>query len=168
MERNESTAKSKGCPKQPAGRAKSGKKRSPRGKEYSPGSFSPGEAASALSAELLDEDRCREWILERLHPDGAHCLGCAEPILDGTTLHNFWQGNRCNCKNCGRWFSATSGSFLQNMQLTFAQVFLLASFADYLSCGLTLSRAAAALNISPDTVRIWQRRFKAIGSQITT
>jgi len=127
-----------------------------------PGHFAPSDAAGVFSAEFLDEATCRAWVLRRLHPGDPRCPSCAALIVDATTLRNFWSGRRCVCKSCGSFFTATSGTFLQGVQLGYRKVFLLAVLADFMAAGLNVQRLAGVLGVSPDTVRIWIQKFKAI------
>ena len=132
------------------------------GNSQGPGIFSPADAASAFFASSFDEAYCRLWILKKLHPGDIRCPECNATIQDNTTWHNFWKGKRCVCKACERGFTATSGTFLHGTQLDFRQLFMLAVLANYKAGGLDTKSIATAVGISPDTVRIWERRFKAI------
>ena len=111
-------------------------------------------------AGMLDEAKCRDVILRRLHPRKGACPSCGAP-LDETTARNFWQGRRCVCKACNRWFTALSGTSLHGTQLSFSQIFLLGTFENYFTNGITPADVAKAVGVSTDTVRVWQRRFRS-------
>ena len=129
------------------------------------GFFTIADTGNAFCADLLDEAKCRAWVLEQLHPAGAYCPCCHVAIEDRTTLENFHQGERCRCKNCGKWFTATSRTFLQGTQLSYRQVYLLAVLADFLSRGIDISSIGAAVGVSADTVRLWIRRFEVFNDR---
>lgn len=118
--------------------------------------FRASELLEVFSAEFLDEARCTEWILKRMHPEGAFCPACKNKIEDETTLNNFWWLRRCKCKHCNKWFSAYSGTFLYNSHLTPQQAVLLAV---QIAQGNPRKVIAKMLGIHPDTVRLWQKRF---------
>ena len=120
-------------------------------------SISLNDAAASFSTAIFSEDAARAEVLLKLHPDGAVCPSCGL-ALDGPTERSFWAGRRCECGRCGRWFSARSGTFLDNAHLSYAQVILIAAL---LCEGLHPIRIAALAGVSADTVRIWNKRFKA-------
>jgi transposase-like protein len=122
--------------------------------------FTPMHAGRARLAEFLDEEACRRWVLERLHPHGARCPRCDTLITDITTLKNFWSEGRCNCKRCDRWFTALSGTFLEGANLSIEQIFALAVLTGFMNEGVTVKRMAAAVGVSENTIRTWIRRFK--------
>ena len=122
-------------------------------------SFQTRDIADAFSAEVLDEDTCRRLILETLHPSGAHCPGCGKPIRDETTLKNFWACDRATCKECGRWFTAVTSTFMQSARLNFKEIVLLALLAEFLESGIDIRDIANRVGVSPETVRHWIRRF---------
>lgn len=119
--------------------------------------ISLGAIAAAFSPDIFDEAACRARVLLKLHPDGALCPACGL-ALDGLTEKSFWAGRRCECGRCGRWFSARSGTFLDNAHLSYAQIIIIAAL---LREGLHPARIAAFAGVSADTVRIWSMRFKA-------
>lgn len=145
-----------------AGPEKPGKKPGDRGGTPARrGFFTIAEAAACFSAKFFDERICREWVIDRLHPEGARCPECGLKVDDPTTLQNFWAGRRCVCGRCGRKFTATSGTFLSGAQMSYRQAFLLAYLVDIMREPLGTSRIAAAVGVSPDTVRVWIKRFRA-------
>lgn len=120
-----------------------------------PGFFSPRDAADHLSADILDEALCREWIISRMHPDGARCPDCGLVLNDDAS---FRAGRRCHCGRCGRWYTATTDTFLEGTHLDFSQAYLLAVLIDL---EVPPHRIAYCVGVSTDTVRIWVKRFKA-------
>lgn len=118
------------------------------------------ELSRTFSAELFDEDACRQWVLGRLHPAGAHCPGCDVLLQDKTTLANFRQGKRCYCKSCGRWFTAKTRTFLQGTQMEYRQIFLLAVLLDFMETGITPERIGRCAGVSSNTVSFWHKKIK--------
>ncbi len=120
------------------------------------------ELSRTFSAKLFDEDACRQWVIGRLHLDGARCPGCNVPLQDKSTLANFWQGKRCCCKSCGRWFTAKTRTFLQGMQMEFRQVFLLAVLLDLMENPPTPELIARFVGVSLNTVSFWHKKIKVV------
>jgi len=113
-------------------------------------------------ASFVNEAAAREYILRQLHPlPQQRCPSCGAVIADETTQRNFWKGRRCACKACGRWFSATSGTYLQGTQMSFAQLLVLFNLCELLTGDITPGRIASSVGVSIDTVRIWKTRLKA-------
>lgn len=120
--------------------------------------FTTRQAAAAFTSDFLDKEACRAWILKRLHQD-ARCPDCRAAVEGAASKQNFWAGARCICRHCGRKFMAVSGTFLQGSQLHFRQVFMLAVLINLQNSGLDIKRIASIIGISPDTVRIWIKKF---------
>lgn len=120
------------------------------------GYFTTRAAAAHFGPDFLNEDACREWVVSRLHPGGAFCPGCGLRLEDDAS---FRAGKRCHCGRCGRWFTATTGTFLEGAHLDFAQVYALALFIEL---GHTPARISSMLGISADTVRLWMKKFRML------
>lgn len=121
------------------------------------GGFGVSDALAVFDAGFLDVRKCRDWVLKRLHPEGFHCPECGEAITDHTTILNLEAFNRKHCK-CGKWFTALTGTFLHGAQLEPEQVFLLAVLS---GLGVDKKEIARILDIHPDSVRLWQGKFRA-------
>lgn len=119
-------------------------------------SFSASTALAALNPSFFNEERCREFVFKSLHPHGAHCPRCGVAIEDRLILSNFWEGKRCLCRSCGRWFSTTTGTVLHNTSFDVRQIYAIAFF---LGVGLSDAAIAKALKISLGAVRLWRMRF---------
>ncbi|WKZ34017.1 MAG: hypothetical protein QY316_06365 [Thermodesulfobacteriota bacterium] len=128
--------------------------------------FTASDAAAAFSVDFLDEAACRAWVLRNLHPGEARCPGCRASVEGPGAVRNFWAGERCACKLCGRKFTAVSGTFLQGAQLAFRQVFLMAALMEVREHGLDIKLIAGMIGVSPDTIRIWLRKFKVFGEEM--
>lgn len=122
--------------------------------------FVPGDVAQDFQADFLDEAACRSWILTRIHGDGEHrCPGC-HVVLDEKSLPRFWEGKRIRCRACGKFFTALTGTFLAGCHMTFRGVIL---FAIFLHFKISTREIARILRISPETVRLWEIKFQALG-----
>ena len=121
------------------------------------GVFTTEEAVEAFNALKLDEKACRMWVLNRLHQSGAHCPQCKADIQEAET---FWDLGRCRCKACGKWFTATTGTILQGVQLRPDELYLLAVLS---GLGVEIKEVARIVRVQPDTVRLWQGKFKIMG-----
>lgn len=122
------------------------------------GIFTLSEIAQEFNADFLDPDTCRHWILTKLHPTGAFCPKCNEPLLP-KHLNRFWSGERVKCHNCQKFFTALTDTFLSGMQFNFSEIVLLAML---LSLGISDKSIAEFLKISPANVWIWRQKFQAM------
>lgn len=116
-------------------------------------------AFAALNAEFFDEEKCREWILKKLHPAGALCPGCKQAINDACRLSHFWNGDRLNCLYCGKYFTALTGQIFSGSHLSFGGLFLLAALS---GAGINDKIIAAKLNLTPESCRLWRLKFKTL------
>lgn len=125
-----------------------------------PNVFIPADVARAFRADFLDESVCRAWILTALHGEGPiQCPACRAE-MEGVALQRFWEGKRVCCRRCGKFFTALTGTFLAGCHMSYAEVMLLAGF---LSFGIQSRDIAKILNVSPETVRQWGKKFHALG-----
>ncbi|MCL4873841.1 hypothetical protein KJ039_07160 [bacterium] len=118
-------------------------------------SFTTAEALADFTAAWLNEDRCRQWVIDQLHDFAARCPSCGLALDDDAS---FRAGKRCHCGRCGRWFTATTGTFLEGAHLDFRQVYLLAVLIEL---KLSPRQIAYFVGVSADTVRLWIKRFRA-------
>lgn len=109
-------------------------------------------------SEMLDENNCRKWILQRVHPQGPHCPGCDKPIQSQKGLQNFWEGKRVFCKHCNKLFTAATGTMLAGLQIDFRTLYFMAVL---LGLKVDRKKIATSLRIHPDTVKQWEGKFKA-------
>ena len=115
------------------------------------------EAFKALSVHFLDEENCRAWILDKLHPDGACCPGCHRAIDEHRRLDHFFKGERLRCQGCGKYFSALTGTILNGAHLDMRGLFLLAVLS---GAGISDKIIASKLNITRESVRLWRLKFE--------
>lgn len=115
------------------------------------------DAFAAFNADFMNETQCRNWILKKLHPSGAHCPGCGHILTDGRRLNNFWNGDRLNCHICDKYFTALTGTIFSGAHLDFKGLFLLAALT---GCGIPDKIIAEKLNITPQSVRTWRLKLK--------
>lgn len=120
-------------------------------------------AFEALNADFMDEAKCRDWLLKKLHPAGAVCPGCAGIIEDPRRLAHFWSGERLNCEHCNKFFTALSNSLFSGSHLSFSRLFLLAALS---GAGIKDKIIAAKLNIAPESCRLWRKKFKSFSCSL--
>lgn len=123
------------------------------------GWFSPDQALAAFSAKFLDSDDCRMWILFELHRSKPACPYCKNQLQDENRLTRFWTGQRLACKKCDRFFTATTGTFLAGSHLGYRGFFLMSAL---LAAGLDNNQVAGVIDCTPETVRIWRRKFESL------
>lgn len=112
-----------------------------------------------FSADFLIWSEAGRWVINQLHPAGQKCPHCQEEITDDTRLERWYQCERIQCKACGRFFTSLTGTILQASQLDPREVYLLAVLTEL---EVPAAKIAAVIDIHKDTVRIWQRKFKAL------
>ena len=124
-----------------------------------PGVFDTSDVVSSLCVDFINESSCRDWVLKRLHPNGACCPGCGVALPE-KSLQRFWMADRVKCCQCDKFFTALTGTFLSGCQLDFREVILLAIL---LSPDITDKIIADVLKMSPANVRIWRAKFEMMG-----
>jgi transposase-like protein len=121
----------------------------------------PQNVVKAFSAIFLDENRCRQWVMNNLHPDGGGCPECGHKLTEKQkSLFSF--GKRVCCKSCSKWFNERTGTLLSGSKMTYAQVFLLAFL---LGMGQHNDCIAAAIGCDEETVRLWRLKFRILERQ---
>lgn len=128
-------------------------------KRPSPGFCLPADVARTFSADFLDEDACRHWILEKIYNGmDISCPKCSMPLTE-KGLRRFLMAERIRCHACGKFFTALTDTFLQGCHLTFRDIILLATFLHF---DIHHREIARILRISPETVRLWEIKFSAL------
>lgn len=122
------------------------------------GRFKTGDVLDAFDADFLDEERCRSWVMNKLHPDGGHCPRCGADIPD-RQMRGFWSCKRMKCGRCGKFFTALTGTFLSGCHLKFREIVLLALL---LALEVPDKQIASILHMSAENVRLWRIKFKAM------
>lgn len=112
-----------------------------------------------FTVESFDKRVCTEWILNKLHSEGASCPRCGKPILSEKGLQNFWSLKRVFCKDCKKIFTGLSGTALNGIQMDLRIFFIMAVF---LQLGVDRKALANLLKIHPETIRFWERKFKVM------
>ena len=77
---------------------------------------------SFSTTELLDEQKCYDWLVNNLHPQGLRCARCQRPAWEGS-VHRRDRApvlyHRCGC---GRIYNAFAGSVWQGTHRSCAQI----------------------------------------------
>ena len=125
----------------------------------------PGRKPRGLSAaavlerfrfEVLDVDRCRELLIEVLHPRGLVCRVCGCEDFSGIQEVTFRRFGRVQCRGCGRFFTARSGTVLEGSGLSEQQVVMIAAGV---ALGLHTPNIADLARVHPETVRRWRGKL---------
>ena len=122
----------------------------------------PGFVAAAgaeFSARFLSADDCAIWVAGQLHPDGPLCPGCGHEGPGGRGARRFFLFRRVQCPECGRFFSAASGTWLAGTKLDPRQIMLLAALRSY---GVEIPVIAQVVGVSEVTVRYWMKKFQML------
>jgi transposase-like protein len=105
----------------------------------------------------LDENICRAWWFQLLHPDGPRCPRCKSAVVDGR-VETFRDGGRVKCHSCDRWFTLRTGTPVQGMTADWRQLTTLTWLSFQ---GHSLADIARACRISDDTARRYLKRLRA-------
>ncbi len=119
----------------------------------------PGQVLQAVGPDFLDARLCRDWLLERLHPNGPACPWCGMALTSPRSRATFRQLGRVQCTICGRFFTGLSGTVLNKTGLEPTGYVLLCLL---MSLGLGDQAIAGRLNVNRETVRRWRLRFQAL------
>jgi transposase-like protein len=119
--------------------------------------FSLDQVAAAFGADFLDAGRCASFVLEQLHGEGARCPQCGAE-LQGQKRETFRSWGRVHCSECGKWFSATTGTPLHKSKIDVRQLILISML---LSEGITVRRIAEMTELSAATIASWWLKFQA-------
>lgn len=122
-------------------------------------SFIPSDVYSDFNAEYLDKDVCRLWILRTMHGHNKPTCPKCRAILEGIRLQRFWEGKRVKCKECKKFFTATTGTFVGGSHLDCRQIILMAILINFKVPARDIARI---LCIDPETVRLWKHKYQAI------
>ena len=122
-------------------------------------SLTAGECLKVFSADMLAWHEAGRWMIDRLHPAGKVCPHCRAELLDDKRLERWYQCERIQCKDCGRFFTSLTGTILQSSQLDPREVYLLAVLSEL---DVPAAKIAAVIDVHKDTVRSWQQKFQAL------
>jgi transposase-like protein len=122
--------------------------------------FTPQALLEEFNADFLDLEKCRSWILAKVHPSGARCPDCESSITDPVRLRRFWTLERLRCPSCAKMFTALTGTFLTGSHMDPREIVLLTIL---LAVGMSNATIARILNNSPETIRLWNRKFRSPG-----
>lgn len=117
--------------------------------------FVPDQVASVFGPEFLDAEKCRSWILKKLHPRGSFCPHCGTP-LSGNAVLTFWQNKPTRCQACEKTFTARTGTILSGKKLSFQEIILMSFLMAYGAGNIEISMV---LKCTRETVRLWRQNF---------
>ncbi|KAF0146161.1 MAG: hypothetical protein FD156_188 [Nitrospirae bacterium] len=116
----------------------------------------PNSALNSFSADFLNEADCNSWFISLAHPADPSCPKCKTKITDNITLKNFLSLKRCTCKNCKLWFTAKTGTILQDSKISVREFYLLSLL---LSLKIPTSEISRILKTTQGTVNLWQKKI---------
>jgi transposase-like protein len=118
----------------------------------------PQDVLKVFSAIFLDEGHCRQWIIDRLHPDGLRCPKCGHELTKKQSDF-FVLGKRVMCQSCGKCFNVRTDTLLSCSHMTYSQIFLLAFL---LGTNQPCDYIAKSIGCDEETVRLWKHKFKTL------
>jgi transposase-like protein len=109
---------------------------------------------------MLDATRVRAWIFGRLHSGVCpECPFCGVQITHQKPVQSWAAGRRLRCPDCGRYFTALTGTFLADSKLSLEQFYIMALL---LALRVPDAGIARVISRTEETVRAWRRRFASI------
>ena len=126
-----------------------------------PRCFLPADLVGEFSPNFLDRDVCRWWLIAHCHTMPPGCPECKTGLQGGKQLYDFLAARQVRCRECGKRFTAKTGTLLAQLKMPLEKFFLVVLL---LGLKVPATETAEILKLNPDTVRIWQRKFQAIES----
>lgn len=85
-------------------------------------SLKAGNIFKVFTPAFLDEDYCRKWVIDRLHPGGILCPECGKPLREQRqeAIH---RGDKTACYECGKQFTALTGSVFSGYRSDYRTIF---------------------------------------------
>lgn len=117
------------------------------------GFFTASDVADIFGPNFLDRDVCRQWILKRLHPAGEFCPRCGLR-LSGRQATRFLQDRPVCCRECGKTFTARTGTILAGKNLSYQEIILMAWL---MARGDKNSTIADIIGCNRETIRLWRQ-----------
>ncbi|RJP90920.1 MAG: hypothetical protein C4518_08465 [Desulfobacteraceae bacterium] len=119
-------------------------------------SFSPENLLSEFSPEFLNPVFCREWIIKKIHPEGARCPHCYMEISDIRELERFWRGDQVKCPGCARKFTARSKTILAGIGADDRKLIL---FMLFFALKMPISQIEKYAKMDKRTLFLYRHRF---------
>ena len=123
--------------------------------------FTAADVAKIFGPNFLDAEVCRQWILKRLHPAGAFCPCCGSSLA-GRQATRFWQDRPVCCTECGKTFTARTGTILAGKNLTYQEIILMAYL---MARGDSNTEIAEIIGCNRETIRLWRRQIGDVACQ---
>ena len=115
----------------------------------------PVAAMQDLNPDFVDKERCRAWVLSRLHTGVPKCPRCGREL--GRDLWpDFLAMKVIRCPGCSRRFTALSGTFLHGSKLSFQQLFLMLVL---MAAGLGDCEIGTRVGVDRSTVWAYRKRW---------
>jgi transposase-like protein len=105
---------------------------------------------------LLDEQRCKEFLLRKFYPEGPVCPYCRQPLSNKKTKR-FFENKISFCNLCRRKFRPARGTALDGTKLRFKEVILLMLL---FQLGVPTSKIIRSFGRCKFTVNSWRNKWK--------
>jgi transposase-like protein len=117
--------------------------------------FSPNDVLASFMESIMDEERCRAWLIRRLHGADWSCPGCSRPV-NSNLLARYFDGGRIKCSACGTFFTALSGTFLSGVHFNCRQIIVMYFM---MSQGIFDKQISETVGINIESVRLWRKKL---------
>lgn len=122
------------------------------------GNFTTTDVFREINSNYLNSHSCMMWIVKKLHPGGARCPSCLNPI-QATGYSRYLTGQQIRCNKCGKFFTVLTGTFLSGTHMEYHDIFFLAFL---LELGLSTKQISEKMTLDPDTIRLWKAKFDLV------
>lgn len=119
--------------------------------------LSPEALIDSLKPGFLDADKCRQWVLESLHPGGPGCPVCGAKIVDPGEAARFWSDKIARCPSCNKRFTAKSNTVLSGIGADFQKLVLFFLLAEM---GMPFREIEKHVGLNKRTLFLYRHRFK--------
>jgi len=124
------------------------------------GVFLPADVVRDFDTTWLDEALCRSWVMLRIHHAGAGCPECGTGLTESQRL-SFFNQRRVRCSGCGKYFSATTGTFICRTKLDYRQLVLMYFL---IGIGVDDEKISTALNVDKTTVWKYRKQIEGMSA----
>lgn len=112
---------------------------------------------------FLNEQRCRVWVLNCLHPGGVRCPHCNQ-VLNGERIsRRFYSLKKITCLECKKNFNAFTGTLFVQTRMSCRQIIFMFLL---LWAGKRNRDVARLAKVSTATVIRWKDIMQAHGAQL--
>jgi transposase-like protein len=115
--------------------------------------------------DLLNREKCTQWVIEHFHPDGFGCQSCKAGVEQARKFRTTQRSQLTvyRCRRCDQTYNLYSGTVFEQHHLSPEQIVL---FMRGILKGESSKTLAAELNLSYKTVLTLRHQLQARAEQL--